>query len=426
MRKILILNLTLILLISINGFAQRNPGKLWEDKVFEPQFRSVMAFPAGAMPQAFLQPSVVGMNEDRPMILSFDELADEFDNYFVALIHCNHDWKESSLYPMDYLDEYNEFPILEYDFSRNTLVNYVNYRFQVPKVKLPGNYALVVYRNRNQDEIVFSKRVMFVDNQVNVGGRISFSAGVEQRNTHQQVEFTVAYPNLDLNNPSQEIRVVVRQNQRWDNALVDLKPYRVQETQRLLDYRNFDLKNNFPGGNEFRFFDLRALNFAGQNISNISKDPNFYIATLGADVLRSGKTYSETLDINGNFIPENNDLPSGQRDPDYVLTEFFLQSEKIDGKVKLMGALTNWGGYEEAEMQYDANANGYRTEVFVKQGWYDYAYSVESKTLPPYYFEGSRFETENLYEIIVYYRPIGARGDQIIGYQKIEANRRRD
>ncbi len=426
MKKLLNHTILFILLVNLNGFAQRNPGKLWEDKVFEPQFRSVMAFPAGNMPQALLQPSVLGMNEGRPMVLLFDELADEFDNYFVALVHCNYDWKESSLYPMDYLDAYNEFPILDYNFSRNTLVNYVNYQFQVPQVKIPGNYALVVYRNRNQDEIVFSKRIMFVDNQVNVGGNIAISAGVEQRNTHQQVEFTIAYPNLDLNNPSQEIKVLVRQNQRWDNMLVDLKPFRVQENQRLLDYRNFNLNNNFPGGNEFRFFDLRTLNFTGQNIANLNKDQNFYIATIGADALRGGQAYSEVLDINGNFIVQNNDLPTGQRDPDYVLTEFFLQSEKIDGKVNLMGALTNWGGFEEAEMEYDSKTKGYRTEIFVKQGWYDYSYTVDSKTLPPYYFEGSRFETENLYEIIVYYRPIGARGDYIIGYQKIEANRRRD
>ena len=226
MIRISLIKLTLIVFISFNSFAQRNPGKLCEDKVFEPQFRSIMTFPAGNLPQAYLQPSVVGMNEGRPMVLTFDELADEFDNYFVAMIHCNFDWKESGLYPMDYLEEYNEFPILDYNFSRNTIVNYVNYQFQVPQVKIPGNYALVVYRNRNQDEVVFSKRIMFVNNQVNVGGRVAISAGVEQRNTHQQIEFTIAYPNLDLNNPAQEIKVVLRQNQRWDNDLIDLKPFK--------------------------------------------------------------------------------------------------------------------------------------------------------------------------------------------------------
>jgi hypothetical protein len=42
----------------------------------------------------------------------------------------------------------------------------------------------------------------------------------------------------------------------------------------------------------------------------------------------------------------------------------------------------------------------------------------------PYLYEGSYFETENLYEILVYYRPIGALADQLIGYNNIIHNRR--
>jgi hypothetical protein len=41
------------------------------------------------------------------------------------------------------------------------------------------------------------------------------------------------------------------------------------------------------------------------------------------------------------------------------------------------------------------------------------------------FFGGNHFETENVYEIIVYNRPPGARADLVIGYAMIPHNQRR-
>lgn len=407
------------------SFAQQNANADTQERVYEEQFRSMVVYPEGNLPQARLEPAVSTVGATN-LWLEFDELADVFDNYFVSFVHCNADWTPSGLFDIDFLAEFNEFPIRDYRFSQSTMVNYVQYRFRLPAFKRSGNYLLQVYRNRDKKQMVFTRRFMITENTVNVSGRATFSEGVDQRNTHQQLQFTIGYNGIDLNNPMKEVKIVLRQNQRWDNAEGGLEPFRVDVGNKILDYRGFDLKNNFPGGNEYRFFDARTLVNRGQNVLRLEQDPNFMIAILGKDQPRKSVAYSETLDLNGNFLFENRDPGGNMRDPDYLLAEFFLESSPMDGEVVLVGALTDFGQFPESTMRYDEEAGGYLTSVFVKQGWHDYLYELRESDLPAWQLEGSHFETENLYEIFVYYRPIGERGDRLIGYRKINANSRRN
>jgi hypothetical protein len=407
------------------AYAIQDKSAPMQEMVYEEQFRSMLIYPEGNLPQARLEPAISTVGASN-LWLEFDELADVFDNYFVSFVHCNSNWVPSGLFDMDYLDEYNEFPIRDYNFSRSTMVNYVHYRFRLPSFKRSGNYLLQVYRNRDKKQMVFTRRFMITENSVSVNARSTFSEGVDQRDTHQQLQFTVAYNNLDLNNPMNEVKIVLRQNQRWDNTVEGLKPFRVDVGNKILDYRGFDLKNNFPGGNEYRFFDARTLMNRGQNVLRLEKDPNFMIAILGQDEPRQSVAYSETLDLNGRSLYENRDPGGNMRDPDYILAEFFLSTPPVEGEVVLVGTLTDFGSFPESRMTYSAEAGGYLTSVFVKQGWHDYLYEVRGSRLPSWYLEGSHFETENRYEIFVYYRPIGERGDRLIGYQKIMANNRRN
>ena len=60
--------------------------------------------------------------------------------------------------------------------------------------------------------------------------------------------------------------------------------------------------------------------------------------------------------------------------------------------------------------------------MILKQGWYDYSYET---TNIPDLIERSYFETENIYEVFMYFKPMGARGDELVGYYKVNFNRRR-
>ena len=65
-------------------------------------------------------------------------------------------------------------------------------------------------------------------------------------------------------------------------------------------------------------------------------------------------------------------------------------------------------------MVYDKSSESYATEVMMRQGYYDYMYWTDSDE--PWQIEGSHFETENQYELLIYYRPPGTQFDYVVGY----------
>ncbi len=83
-----------------------------------------------------------------------------------------------------------------------------------------------------------------------------------------------------------------------------------------------------------------------------------------------------------------------------------------------------WNLDDENLMRYDSTQQGYTARMLLKQGWYDYEYVLKAPNAPTYFFEGSRFETENEYEILVYYKPFQPRADMLIGYARLTRNAR--
>lgn len=75
-------------------------------------------------------------------------------------------------------------------------------------------------------------------------------------------------------------------------------------------------------------------------------------------------------------------------------------------------------------MQFDAKQGIYTKKLFLKQGYYNYAYvtrdarNVKAKA-DPSLTEGNYWETENEYTILVYYRALGGRHDELVGYSVV-------
>jgi len=390
-----------------------------KDWKYEPQIRTVLLRPSENT-SVNLLPAVTSL-DNYNLVLNFDDLRRQNDFYYASIIHCNYDWTKSGLSNLDFLDSFNEFPINQFDYSVDTAIPYVHYQFSLPRVKLPGNYVLIVYRGTNRDDLILSKRFMVFDNQVNFipeSGLIGPGAFAQ---TNQQVNFTIKYRNLEIVNPMDNVWVVIRQNQRWDNMVSGLKPNFVREGNRELEYRFFD-RSFFTAGNEFRFFDLRSIRAPGQNVYKVERIENTTLAILDPDVNRSTQRYSQYLDLNGNFAIENLDFGDGPRRGDYLNVRFTLPSKNINGKVYIMGAYNGWNKTIENEMYYDAANQFYTADLLLKQGWYDYTYHVESNELPVHHFEGSHFETENWYEIMVYYRPFKPNADLLVGYFTLGLN----
>lgn len=389
-----------------------------EDAIYERDIHTVRLYADGnPMSPAAAQLGQAGL------MLEFDDLKNQREDYYARIIHCDYNWTQSRLQDLDFIAAYNEFPINNIEFSVDTHIPYVHYWFQVPPVKLSGNYVLVVYRGSNRDDIVLTRRFLVYENRITLKRNQNLVGQGSVAQVNQQINFTIDHSNLQILNPMQDVNVTIRQNQRWDNAATDLKPMFTREIEKELEYRFFDDGKMFRGNNEFRFFDMRSLFNPGRNVAYVDRNVKPFEVYVARDKTRGHEAYAQYNELNGNYIIQNYDQ-GDESFANYAWVNFTLAAAKIEGDVYLMGALTNWQANEQSKMRYDSTAQQYTGRLLLKQGWYDYLYHVKSNTLPSHYFEGSHFQTENRYEVLVYYRPFQPRADLLIGYYVLQENPR--
>lgn len=163
-----------------------------EDRVYEPQIKTVLCYaPQPSTASALMTPSTA---LGRPsLVVEFDDLQEEHNNYSFRIIHCNHDWTKSDLMDLDILTDYNEFPINDYSFSINTHIPYLHYRFQLPQVKISGNFVVFVFRDGDRKDIILSKRFMVFENRVYLASEQGTAGVGNLRSTNQALNFKINY-----------------------------------------------------------------------------------------------------------------------------------------------------------------------------------------------------------------------------------------
>ncbi|HEV8514269.1 MAG TPA: DUF5103 domain-containing protein [Cyclobacteriaceae bacterium] len=404
-----------------NLFAQKELS--FSDKIYEQQIKTVQLYPNLGGTTDFLQPSSASIQQQN-LLLEFDDLQDQRSNYYAKLIHCNYDWTKSQLMDLDFMDNYNEYPFTLYQLSSNTHVRYIHYQFQVPAVKLPGNYLLVVYRD-DMNSLILTRRMMIYQNQIGLTKDDQFLGAGTLNREMQQFNFILDYGDIQILNPMETVHVNMRQNQRWDNAKFNLQPSFLRDDQSELEYKSLDDSRQFSGGNEFRFADFRSLTYPGQNTGRINKSARPYELYLAVDAPRGEGAYAQYKDLDGNYIIDNTDYGEPAITGNYLYVNFALKSEiQYDGDVYVIGKFNDYQRTDENKMHYNTSTHVYESQQFIKQGWYDYQYLVDSKNNSPLIIEGSHYETENVYEITIYNRPFKPNADLLIGYYLIPVNPR--
>ena len=397
----------------------------YENAVFKEDIKTVLLYRDGYE----LSNPVIQLDEPTKLILKFDDLSGEVKDYSYTIIHCDADWNESMLMQSDYLEGFTENPITDYAQSFNTTFNYINYQLLIPnenvQFKISGNYALVVFEDNDKEKVVLSKRFYVVEPMVDVDGRVKRATQDAFQGEDQEVDFVVNHKNLMINNPREDVKVVVMQNNRWDNAIRDLKPLFIRPDELVYDYND---KNVFEGGNEFRYFDIRSNRMNGENVVSTDFFRPYYHKTLVLDHVRSTRRYFEYREMNGKYIVESQDrVQNYDIDCDYDFVHFRLGMESIllGGTVNVFGALTNWNANKSNEMTWNFDTSEYELTLLLKQGYYDYEYVyvpdgsmvADSKNL-----EGSFWQTENEYQIFVYFHDVSSRYDRLVGYTQLNSD----
>lgn len=424
----------IFLFLSFNSFSQNSEPEedyvndnvlKYDDVNYKPVIKTVQIHEATWEYSA----PIINLNSNEQIELSFDDLDGDQKQYSLSFIHCNADWSPSDLMISEYLSGFFDLNLINFTFSTNTLQKYIHYSVLFPQQNLKftksGNYLVYVYLNGDKKDLVLSRRIMIYDNKVTVAHTFRQSSGGDEQFNKQHLDFTIYNSAYDITNPYSDLKVILTQNNRWDNCVQGIKPTFMGGGQFTY---SLDDASTFNGGNEFRFFDIRSMRFYTEKVKDIYQDADLKNhVVLYPEELRTTKPYLFYNDFNGSFLIKNRDARGNQDvEADYVFVDFFLPyaTPESAGNFYVLGKLTDWRMNKKSKMTYNYKRFGYELRLYLKQGYYNYIYVLSNdakKGGDETVIEGDHWDTENDYGVYVYHRKIGTYYDQLIGYKKINS-----
>ena len=405
----------------------------YNDAIYDAKIKTPLLYAAAndmlGNPNAMLAPAVADLDRNVALVLEFDDLLANYRQFRVKFIHCDANWQKSVLNDIEFSLEFNDYPLNDYTNSGAVKVPYYHYSFQLPKLKLPGNYLAVVYTDRRPNAVVLTKRFCYYQNRIrlNASGRMAVDNAIYR--THQQLDFDIDFKNYDVVAPAEDFKIVIRQNRRWDKTLKNLRPSSLRMFESRVEYLLFDNTTTMPAGNEFRYFDGRSTFTAGNFVQAVQRSDDYNTLFVMPDGSRNRRTFMQSDDFNGGFIVDNRESGIGATEADYLKVIFTLKTPELpDRDVYVNGAFNEWLRNDLNKMTYDAATETYQAAIILKQGVINYNYGTLNPTTGEWNevdLEGSFSETENDYEIFVYHRPPASRAELLVGYSLVEVNRRR-
>jgi hypothetical protein len=397
------------------------------DSIYAPNISGVRLFLKGNQ----LGYPVMTVNGNEQMTLEFDDLDGDVKTYYYTYQLCNADWTPVQISTFDYIRGFAQNQISDYHFSSVSVTKYTHYRMLLPenntRITLSGNYLVKVYLNNDETNIAFTKRLLVVQSAVSITAQILQPMNSQFSGTHQKLEFTVNSKSLNISNPFQQLHVVILQNDRWDNAIYMGNPSFYSGTNFVYNSDDIPL---FPGGNQWRLLDLQSFRYQSDRIAKADYLKNGTVISVKVDKERSGQPYYFYADNDGKYIIETTDLVNANWQGDYGRVRFFFKptdSTAFDGKdVYLLGEFTGYRLNDASHMVLNPSSGVYEGSAFMKMGLYNYAYvtvnSDDPHPVPSFELtEGNHFETENNYVILVYYRSLGGRSDQLAGIYSLNS-----
>lgn len=413
--------ISLVLLLTVYIASAQVPDKVYAANIHNVKlnfYGNQLAYP------------VIRLNTNDQLELNFDDLGGGVRNYSYTWQLCNADWSKTILSEFDYIKGFTQNRITTYRNSSIALVKYTHYMVTLPERNCQpsrsGNYLLKAFSDGDTSHVLFTRRVLVTDEKATVGVQIQQPFSGQFFKTHQKLQFSVNIPNgLNLINAMQQVKVCILQNNRWDNAVVNIRPTFIR--QNILEY-NTENDAVFPGGREWRWLDLRSFRLQSDRVETAKYNTGSTDVFVKPDLDRSPQRLVFYRDNNGMYYNDVNESINPLWQADFANVHFtFVPKDNqpmINKEVYVFGELTNYGIDDDAKMTYNAAKGVYESTLLLKQGYYNYCYVTVDKTNPKPSFEfteGNFWDTENNYTILVYYRSINGRVDELIGITRINS-----
>ena len=411
-----------IILVAVAVLAQREP-----DQVFNPAIKTIKLTKFDD-PVAY---PIINLNSSDMLQLNFDDMAGGVKNYFYTYVLCNADWTPAQLSYFDFVKGYTQVRISTYRNASIALTKYTHYQANFPDRNcMPtksGNYMLKVFVNGDTSKLAFTKRFLVVDQKISMAAQVLQPFNQQYYMTHHRLQVQLDTKNFDIRYPQQQVRVNVLQNYRWDNNLTLVSPTFIK--QDMLQYSN-ENEMIMPAGKEFRWLNLRSFRLLGDRIRRQENTDSSFNLYVKEDLPRLPRQYFYYRDLNGLSINETIENINPLWNADYAKVHFSFKPPGglpiRNGQLVIMGELSNYGKDPDATMTFNSETGTYEASLFLKQGYYDYQYAIKEKTDAKVKFstsltENDTWETENVYMVLVYFRPLGGRYDELIGIRQFNS-----
>lgn len=386
------------------------------NRIFSPQIKSLQA----VVNQDFLSPAVMRLQTDDILHVAFDELSHDYHRYIYTIERCEADWTPSEeMFESDWLEGFNVIIIDDHEQSINTIIPYTHYQLQIPnsqcRLKMSGNYRLHIVDDEKQEELACVE-FMVTDQTMSLFMEASTNTDSDHNISHQQLSINLNYNNYVVTNPEEQIRMVVRQNDREDNSRLHVSPSFIhanglkwQHHQQLI----------FDAGNEYHKYEVLDPSHPTMGIDHIDWDGEQYQVYPFINEPRPHYIYDE--DADGAFYIRNSDNRENDTASEYLWVNYRLKAPQLPlGRITIQGMWTTEAP-ETYLMSYDETERLYTASILQKQGYYSYQYLWQDddghlQILPS---EGNFYQTENRYQAYIYYKGTGERTWRLVSYRQL-------
>lgn len=365
------------------------------------------------------RPPIIELQSNDIVSLKFDNLNVDKPHLRYRLVHCEADGTPSTLSEMEYMQGFNDQPIEDFRFSENTTVNYIHYSLNIPNEAIEptvsGNYKVEVFTADNPDSTILQVEFVVVEPMVHIQASMSGNTDIDIQKAHQQLHIEVSHEALSLRDATQEIKVCVYQNNRFSEKRMNIHPSFVFPNRIVFEHQAGLI---FEGGNEYRRFETINKASNGLNVASTSYKSPYVRIQLLTDKCRADHRRQYDEDQNGRYFIRNTQGYDANVDADYFMVHFTMASAPFKQPLYLDIAS------RYIPLTYNSSIEAYEAEILLKQGSYNYQFVTKDENgYSTQHTEGSFFDTENEYIIIIYHHPPGQRYDKAVGWKWIGKQR---
>jgi hypothetical protein len=371
---------------------------------------------------------IFNLNSADQLELHFDDIDANIKNYYYAFQLCDYNWKPVDISPFMYIKGFTQQRISTNRYSSIAFTRYTHYQATLPErnttITMSGNYLLKVFLDGDTSKLAFTRRLLVLNQKAAIAARVLQPLTPQQFKTHQKIVFTANVSGFNTFSAAQQIKVVILQNNRWDNAQKDIAPTFIRGN--TLEY-NTENACIFNGGKEWRWLDLRSFRLQSDRVERADYKTTGTDIFVKTDIDRSGERYVFYRDLNGMFLVNTYETINPYWQGDFATVHFSLATANgqpyANKDIYLAGQFTDYRYHNKTLMRFNEENKLYECTAFLKQGYYNYTYMAVDKTNTTQRaaLEGDYWETENSYTVLMYYKSFSDRADQLIGVARISS-----